>query len=102
VPVQDRPAKGRAYLLVAGCFITGGVSAFLAVLDFRRELPSSQTGWGIVLAFASWGLAYLLHPDDKRQRELLTWVGMALMVAGMILALVGFSGLASMSCNCGG
>jgi hypothetical protein len=100
VPVQDRPAKGRAYLVAAGGLICGGVSAWLAIVNSRAKLPAGLVMLGMLFAISTTGVPWLLGKVDKRKKH--GWVIWVMIWAGLILALLGFSGLYAVSCpNCG-
>ena len=104
MPVQDRPAKGRAYLLVAGCFFFGGVSAWLGIMNYLAKLPNHYRVAGCVLsALLTFGLAALLERENDRSGGLLKkQLDRAIIVRrfGIILACVGLISLVWFK-NCG-
>jgi hypothetical protein len=102
VPVQYRSAKRLAYLVAAGGVIFGTISVWLAVMDIRHRLPGYLTFLGVLAAFLAWCPTVVVDVDDKTRKKHLGWVIWALVWAGFILSLVGFSGLMSVTCNCGG
>jgi hypothetical protein len=108
VPVQDRPVKGRAYLLAAGCLICGGVSVSLAAMDIRAKLPGYLVALGILLGILSFGPALPLmgkERDSKRKgkKPQLGWVIRVMIWAGLILGFLGLFSLTANHCgnNCG-
>jgi hypothetical protein len=101
VPVQDRPAQGRAYLVVAGGLICGAVSAWLTVMDYQHKVPGYLTVLGALLGFAVVVVPlHLLDLFSRRKRKQLGWVIMGMVWVAFILGLLGFSGLYTISsCN---
>jgi len=91
VPVQDRP-PGRAYLLGAGCFFFGVVSASLGVMRHLTKLPHPVVAVGVLSALTM-GMAKLLEREDERSDKRLMkqhgWLAF-LFWAGLALAFVGF------------
>jgi len=95
---------GRAYLLVAGCFFFGGVSAWLGVMKHLAKLPHYLVAVCILSALLTIGLVGLLEREDERSdRQLKKQLGWVIYVygAGIILAFVGLISLGMTSAKCG-
>jgi hypothetical protein len=91
VPVRERPAKGRAYLLVAaGGLICGGVSVWLAVMDIRAKLPLDLVILGFLLGSLSVVSFVLLRVGDEKRSKQHQRAILAMAGAGLIL---GFGGV---------
>jgi hypothetical protein len=108
VLVQDRPAKGRTYLLATGCLLLGGASAWLAATDIRARLPSYLVTLGVLLGILAFGPTLPLagkERDNKRKgkKQPLGRLISVMIWAGLILALVGVFLLYGNHCgnNCG-
>jgi hypothetical protein len=93
VPTRDRPVRGRAYLLAAGCLVFGGISAWLAVKNHLARLPGYLFAVGVLSALLTYGMAALLLVEDRRSggqlKKQLRWM----ILVGVILAAVGGIGL---------
>jgi hypothetical protein len=101
LPVQDRPAKGRASLLVAaGVLICGGVTTWLAVIDIRAKLPLYLVIVGFLLGSLAVASFVLLRVGDEKRSKQHQLVILALAGAGLIL---GFGGVILLTgAHCGG
>ena len=89
-------------MLAAGGLICGALSAWLAIMNDRARLPGYLVALGEALAFLSLVPVLLLYRGLKRKRKKYGLVILVMIWAGLIFALLGFSGLYAISCpNCG-
>ena len=95
VPVQDRSARGRAYLQEIACLICGTACFGLALTDYNGDAKHRLTSYQTALALLPGILAFVLSLFALRgeKEKQLGAVGKGMVVTGMLLALIGVIGL---------